>query len=301
VEIEGKQEALRIPECGIRRSGEMVLAQLALDEVMLYYEESGLGDPFVFQAHEHRGWLFEIAYFSAFFRVVTFDRRGTGRSSNPPGRWTMKSFSNDMKQLLDKLGIEKTIIAGHSLGGKIGQLFTLEHPERVSALVLSGSTYYVNDLLNQWYDEGIRFVEKGGSISEFLARQSRFPFEKEAPPTTNPEFSSSSIGRFLANLPKGGVGEGDAGLKMLRAGKEWDFRPYVPEYRKMKCPVLIMVGSQESQAVIEASFELSRLIPKSEFRIVHGAYHGLPRENPEKYCHIVRDFLERHGFWPQAA
>jgi len=70
--------------------------------VELFYESAGEGVPIVFQAHHHADWmLYQFPYFSQFYRVIIYDRRGTGRSASPPGEWTTADFARDLKHLLD--------------------------------------------------------------------------------------------------------------------------------------------------------------------------------------------------------
>ena len=87
-------------------------------ELSIYYDVSGEGTPIVFQAHSHSQFaFFQVPYFSRYYRAITFDRRGTGRStSGPKTDWTIKTFSEDLNLLLESMGIQKSIVAGESLG-----------------------------------------------------------------------------------------------------------------------------------------------------------------------------------------
>src|SRR6266508_4477594 len=76
--------------------------------VELYYESIGEGPPFVLQAHDHTPWLFfQAPVFSQRYRVLAYDRRGTGRSASPPGDWSAADLANDLARFLDALGIER--------------------------------------------------------------------------------------------------------------------------------------------------------------------------------------------------
>jgi pimeloyl-ACP methyl ester carboxylesterase len=70
------------------------------------------------------------------FRVILIDNRGSGRSGSSRRFYTMKTFSKDIKNLLDFLKIKKTHLFAHSLGASIAQRFTIIYPERVDKLVL---------------------------------------------------------------------------------------------------------------------------------------------------------------------
>src|SRR5436309_1154084 len=80
-------------------------------DVELYYESLGEGTPLVFQAHDHTPWLFlQAPVFSQRYRVLAYDRRGTGRSASPAGEWTAADLARDLAGFLDALGIARVIV-----------------------------------------------------------------------------------------------------------------------------------------------------------------------------------------------
>jgi pimeloyl-ACP methyl ester carboxylesterase len=85
---------------------------------------------------DHRQWDTQIAPFAARYRVIRFDMRGFGQSDLPAGP---ASLSDDLRGLLDALGVERTAVIGCSMGGSTSLDFTLKHPDRVAALTLVGS------------------------------------------------------------------------------------------------------------------------------------------------------------------
>ena len=73
------------------------------------------------------------------YKCICVSPRGTGRSGRGTGKLTFEIEADDLKILLDKLGIEKTYIFGFSDGGNLGLVFTDRYPERVSKLAIMGS------------------------------------------------------------------------------------------------------------------------------------------------------------------
>lgn len=69
-------------------------------------------------------------------RVVAPDLRGRGRSNDLPGPYGMAQHAEDVAALLDSQGIERVVVAAHSMGAFVGIVFAHLHPERVSELVL---------------------------------------------------------------------------------------------------------------------------------------------------------------------
>ena len=110
------------------------------------YEDEGAGVPVLF-IHGGFGGAESALYWkpSTFkgvlppdrFRVITYDRRGCGRSAFVEGHYGLKQLASDARGLLRHLGIERAIIVGDSLGGLVAQRLGLDYPEAVEALVLA--------------------------------------------------------------------------------------------------------------------------------------------------------------------
>lgn len=105
----------------------------------LYYETHGDGFPIVF-AHgvggNHASWFHQISDFSSSHRVIVFDHRGFGRSTDveKSGR---EAFADDLLALLDEIEIDKAVLVAQSMGGGTCVNFTCQHPERVAGLLLA--------------------------------------------------------------------------------------------------------------------------------------------------------------------
>jgi pimeloyl-ACP methyl ester carboxylesterase len=70
------------------------------------------------------------------YRVTTYDLRGHGRSDMPPIGYTTGDMAEDLRGIMDTLGIERAHLVGHSLGADIALYCALIHPDRVDKLVL---------------------------------------------------------------------------------------------------------------------------------------------------------------------
>jgi len=102
----------------------------------LCYEERGDGPPVVFghsALQDARQWEPQMAAFADRHRAVRYDMRWFGRSDRTPGRFSER---DDLRALLDHLGIERAALVGSSYGGRVYLEVALESPERVAALVL---------------------------------------------------------------------------------------------------------------------------------------------------------------------
>src|SRR5438105_12045382 len=133
--------------------------------VRLYYESVGEGTPLILHGHGHRRLLvFQAPYFAQFYRVIVFDRRGTGRSDDPPGPWTVADFARDLRNLLDTLEIDRAIVGGSSLGGVITSQFGLDYPDRALALIVGHTTPYRRELSRRWLEQQIELARRGEPV-----------------------------------------------------------------------------------------------------------------------------------------
>ena len=115
-----------------------------VNDINLYYESHGNGFPLVF-AYGLGGntteWEPQIPSFSERYRFIVWDPRGHGKSDSPAnvGQYTQEIFAQDLKGLLDHLGIQRAYVGGLSMGGGIATRFTILYPQRVAALLIIDS------------------------------------------------------------------------------------------------------------------------------------------------------------------
>jgi pimeloyl-ACP methyl ester carboxylesterase len=261
--------------------------------IKLYYESAGEGTPLILQGHHHLGWMpFQMPYFSQFYRFITFDRRGTGRSDDPPGPWTIADFAKDLRNLMDALEIDTAIVGGNSLGGAISSQFGLDYPDRALALIVGHTTPYRRELSRDWMLQQIETAKRGERV---IVRQPRsFDWEEEGPPTAAPGFAETEIGRYMATL-RGGLGSQQATINMIQSMVDFDQRPRYPEMQALDVPVLVIVGGNEPQKTIELSYEWHLQFKISEFKILPNTYHSAAAGNPIGWNSAVHGFLKRHG------
>ena len=115
----------------------------AKDGIDIYYEVSGRGTPFLFlseTACDGAVWnLYQVPEFARDHQAVIFDYRGTGLSGKPSIKYSTEMFADDAATILDHLGLEGAVVCGHSMGGRVAQLLALDHPRKVSKLILASS------------------------------------------------------------------------------------------------------------------------------------------------------------------
>ncbi len=112
--------------------------------VRIYYESTGSGTPIVF-AHgftlDHRMWEKQRDYFSARYRVVTFDSRGHGRSDSPVTGYSRDHRETDLGAVVDTLKLERFHLVGLSMGGATAIGYAIDFSDNLRSLTLVSAGY----------------------------------------------------------------------------------------------------------------------------------------------------------------
>jgi pimeloyl-ACP methyl ester carboxylesterase len=117
------------------------MQRLERDGVALFYEQAGEGDPPILLVH---GWCCDHTYLAPQFehfasrghRAVAVDLRGHGRSDKPQQDYTMRLFADDLAWICDRIGAEKPLVVGHSMGGIVAFDLAARYPDLPSAVVM---------------------------------------------------------------------------------------------------------------------------------------------------------------------
>ncbi len=120
----------------------MVEAFAEVNDIKICYKSQGEGFP-TFLLHgfdsKKEGFMAQIPELSKYYRIISIDMRGAGKSSRPNYHYTMEMFADDVKGLMDYLSIQKINLIAHSFGGIFAQNFVVKYPESVNKLVLINS------------------------------------------------------------------------------------------------------------------------------------------------------------------
>jgi pimeloyl-ACP methyl ester carboxylesterase len=118
---------------------------LERDGVQLFYEDSGSGNPPLLLVHgwtcNHSHWAAQVAHFEPRHRVVTVDLRGHGQSDAPQQDYPMSGFADDLAWLCGRLGLQRPVVVGHSMGGVVTLVMAERHPDVVRAGVVVDSPF----------------------------------------------------------------------------------------------------------------------------------------------------------------
>ena len=253
-----------------------------INGIELYYEVHGAGPALVF-AHggggNHLSWWQQVPELSRDFRSVTFDHRGFGASRDHADGPGPRAFVEDLRQLLDHLGIAKAALVGQSMGGWTVLGFAAAYPERVSALVLCDTSAGLDDPeVVREQAAALRDTPRGG-LAQVLTRAYAEDF-----PTRDPVrcFLYQQISGLNAHVPANLI----ASLFSVKHRAD-----AVIEHR---VPTLLIVGEEDVLAPPKIMEQMARGIPHSRLVKVPGAGHSVYFERPAEFNELLGGFLREN-------
>jgi pimeloyl-ACP methyl ester carboxylesterase len=270
-----------------------------IDGSKLYYEVAGEGHPLLLvhsMMTSHKLWDDQFGEFAKKYRVIRYDVRGFGQS-----QMTSAPFSDtqDIKQLLERLNIEKTYILGLSMGAEIAMHFTLDHPAMVDALIMSGAGL-------DGYDYSAEGMEKWKS---FVAIIQERDFSRATERfidlfVDNPIHPANEVIRQRARIlmkdykfphflpPENEPPQAEEASVAAEAPAE--YVPAIQKLAEIEVPTLVILGEGENADTLAIGDILSRDIPNAQ-KVMIPAGHFTSLQNPAAFNQAVLKFLAGLG------
>jgi 3-oxoadipate enol-lactonase len=256
----------------------------------LYYEVAGAGHPLVLlhaDVADHRMWDEQFGVFAQRYRVVRLDKRGFGKTTS-----TTATFSHrqDVVDLLAHLGIERTAILGLSNGGAQALDFTLEHPERVDALIVVAGGVGGFD-----YEHFTPTEAEQRLYEEYEALQRQHD---------TAELVEAGI-RMFGDGPEQPEGRAAASVReRLREMMTNNYRLHPEELKPepleppamgrlgdIHVPTLVMLGGLDETVTTNMMNALAERVAGAQKVVFPDTAHMLNMEQPERFNTVVLDFL----------
>jgi 3-oxoadipate enol-lactonase/4-carboxymuconolactone decarboxylase len=220
-------------------------------------------------------WDEQAAVLSRSFRVIRPDMRGHGLTTCTPGPYAIEGLADDLKALLDVLGVAKAHIGGVSIGGLIAQAFAAAHGEMVASLILVDTALSIPPA-QPWFDRAKKVRAEGlASIEDMVIARWVTPAFMEAPATYG-------LRAMLTRTPDEGYAAGceavgAADLSASTAG--------------LKIPALVIVGAQDAATPVASAEALQAAIAGSSLIVLENAAHIPQAEQPEAVTAAMTKFL----------
>lgn len=244
----------------------------------LYYEDHGSGQPVVLihgYPLDGNSWEKQSrALLDAGFRVITYDRRGFGRSSKPTTGYDSDTFAADLNVLLETLDLSDVLLVGFSMGtGEVLRYLGSHGSGRVAKVALLAS---LGPFLLQTDDNPDGVPQPVFDEIEAKTTADRFAwFDGFLPNFYNLDENLGSRMSEAAVRGSWNVAVSASWFAVAAVVSTWytDFRSDVP---KIDVPALILHGTADRILPIDSTGRpLSKLLPNAEYVEVEGAPHGL--------------------------
>lgn len=217
-------------------------------------------------------WQQPFELMSKRWRCVSYDHRGAGESPVPPESITKEAIVNDLFAVMDKLQIEKCVLAGESYGGAIAIMAVLRQPDRFNGLVLVGSD---NPNPIPLPEERKQFIV--AMRANYRAAMKGFVN------LCTPEPDIEHIRRW-------GLGiclraELEAAIRLLKINSEEKSSYLISD---VSIPTLVIHGSKDVIIPLEQGKYLVKVIPEAELVIIEGAGHVPTMTRPNEVVAAIK-------------
>lgn len=223
-------------------------------DISLHYLEKGQGKPLILlhgNGEDNSYFVYQVAYFSRFYRVIAIDTRGHGQSPRGTAPFSIQQFAEDLRGFLDQHEIPKAHILGFSDGGNIALTFALHYPERVDRLILNGANLFPAG------------VKPTVQLPIVLGYHTASLFAKRSPKAKE---NAALLGLMV---------------------KEPNIRP--EELNGLTVPTLVIAGTKDM--IRESHTRLiARSLPNARLVLLPGD-HFIANKEPAAFNRAVRDFL----------
>jgi 3-oxoadipate enol-lactonase len=245
----------------------------------LTYCDCGIGEALVLihgLGGNATGWRDQMEELSGGYRVIVMNLRGHGNSGHRPEEpITIRAFADDIIALLKGIGVRRAHFCGNSLGGMIALEIWVRAPALVKSLILADTTAFFPP--PQMQEEFLRLFDSMdmAAFARFMAPRLVTP---QAPATLVEE-----VEQMIAGVSRSVYRQG------LVAAFQADYRWMLP---LVDVPTLIVVGAEDQATPVGYARFLERHIKDAVLRVVPGAAHLSPRENPGEFNLQLREHLK---------
>jgi non-heme chloroperoxidase len=264
--------------------------------VELHYSDVGSGKPVVL-IHgwplSSRSWEAQVpALVDAGRRVVTYDRRGFGESSQPWGGYDYDTFAADLDALMRHLDLREATLVGFSMGGgEVVRYLATYGADRVEKAVLAGAVppylYQSDDNPDGGLDDATIASLQDGVRSDRLAFLEDFTRNFF---TAGEELKVSEAHRHYA-LTIAAFASPKGTLDCIDAWGRTDFRA---DLEKVTVPTLVLHGDSDAIVPLEVSGKrAAEALADSELVVVEGAPHGFNASHASEFNEALTGFLSR--------
>jgi aminoacrylate hydrolase len=254
------------------------------DGAELYYETHGGGPPLFLVpglGGDGRFWGANVEALAEKFTVVVHDHRGTGRSTLSKMTYSVEQMADDARQLIEGLGFDRVHWCGHSTGGAMGQVLAIEHPERLSRLVLSSTWAKTDAFFRRLFEVRSLLLRELGPAAYLKASALALNMPSWVRDHDADLLAAEARANETIPLP-------EIVLSRIAAIVAHDRRAGL---QKVRAPTLAICARDDTVTPLYFTEELVRLIPGARAYVLADGGHAYPNVHGAEFRRVMTSFL----------
>jgi pimeloyl-ACP methyl ester carboxylesterase len=188
---------------------------------------------------------------------------------------TVGGLAKYVHRFIEARNYENIHLLGNSLGGHVGLVYSLNHPERIKTIILTGSSGLFENGMGETYP-------KRGNY-EFIKKKTELTFY-------DPAVASKELVDEVFEI----VNNRLKAIKIISLAKSAIRHNLGDELREIKAPTLLIWGKNDTITPPLVAEEFHRLIPHSELHYINYCGHAPMMEVPDEFNNILDEFLKKH-------
>ena len=263
-----------------------------------YFHRAGTGPTLIF-LHPSSGygrmWQETNTYLPPEYNVYALDQRGHGDSSRPDGEYSAKELSRDLKLFIDKLGLERVIVAGHSLGGRAALCFAAAYPDNTAGLIMVAGPhlsnfYQTRDAVKTVYTTAYKTMM---SETKFASREAALSYVSTFRPNDSPAAWQHRVEYNMTHATDGTV---TVKYDPVRVAEGLTHQLVDLKYAAaaVSCPTAFIRGTHSAEMTPQAAEDVARFWTRTPVDIYAvEAKVSLQIENPQGLAKAITEFIQR--------
>jgi pimeloyl-ACP methyl ester carboxylesterase len=232
------------------------------------------------------------------YRVIVPDLRGSGLSQRPPSGYEKKTVARDVKELMDRLGIERAHVMGHDLGARVAYAFAVQDPERLLSLTvaeafiegLAGTAEFKRFApTNPRTRHFARFAKVDESVAEWQGREEALVLWFMNSRSKTRRFVADDVTRYVASLKlEGGLRAAFMGYEAF--DRDAEFLAQADASKLAKVPAMALACQSPAGNGLQRQLSAAGL-QNLKAVILEGCAHWIYEENPNETLPVLINFL----------
>lgn len=226
-------------------------------------------------------WGGQLVGLSSSYQMIVYDMLGHGDSAQPEADACLKDYADQLKELLDQLGIHQISVIGFSMGGLVARAFALHYPQYLKGLVILNSVFgRTEEQRTGIQARTLEVAEKGPAANVDAALKRWF----------SEEYTASSAAQVSAvrDTVLGNDHYGYLKTYQLFASED---NYMADRLQDIRVPTMVMTGELDPGSTPEMAEKMAALIPGAFSEVLSDQRHMMPMESPKMVNEKLQRFL----------